>query len=446
MTTPGAPAGPAVSVTTLALLLGGLFGLGGLGSTAMAVVLPQAADALDISLADSSWLISLYALTMAIGTPIYGRLVDMYGVRAPLLSGVVLMSTGALLAAFSHSFAVMVIARLLQGLGTGVGFTLSVAVISTRFVGADRIRGLAVAAGTAAAIGATGPLIGGITEALFTWRGTTALPALGLVLLTLLWRRVAGPGGGSGFDILGALLVSVAAGGVIMLLQSASSGATIAVIGAAAAALAGPLVVRRSHRASDVFLPASVLLNRRLLRVCLVAGVIPAAWFALLVAVPTELGGHGMAPVEVGVVLLPSTIVALAVPRMAPYLTARWGQSRSLSGAAVIATVALLIGAVGVRAEWVALMVVAVAMVSGAFSAGQPTMFAMVADAADPQTRGAAAGFAALVFLTCGSAGSAIVGGMVDVGGIAGGLAVLAVVTSAGVVLSVIEVRARESR
>lgn len=430
-----------MGVTSLALLLGSLFGLGGLGSTAVAVVLPQAAAALDISVAQSSWFISLYVLTMAISTPIYGRLVDMYGVRVPLLSGVILMSAGAIVAALSDSFGLMAAARLLQGLGTGVGITLSVAVINTRFTGADRTRGLGIAAGVAAAIGAAGPLIGGLPESLFSWRGTTALPAFGLVLLALLWRRVSGPGTGSGFDIPGAVLVAAAAAGVILLLQSASSGLTVTVLGAALTVLAVPLVVIRSRRGEHVFLPSTVLMNHRLVRTCLITGTVPAAWFALLVAVPSRLGEHGWEPATVGLVLLPSTVVALAVPRVAPRFIAGIGRVPSLSVAAGVSLAALLVAALGVSVWSPVLMVAAVAMVSGAFSLGQPVLFAIVADLTELGVRGVATGFATLVFLTCGSAGSAVVGGFSALVRVDGGLLILAGLVAVGFVASLLEVR-----
>lgn len=426
-----------VGVVPLALLLGGLFGLGGLGSTAVAVVLPQAAESLDISLADSTWLISLYALAMAVSTPVYGRLVDLFGIRIPLLGGVVLMTAGAVLAATSTSFPVIVVARLLQGLGTGVGPTLSVAVISTRFVGADRARGLGIAAGTAGAVGATGPLIGGLTEAAASWRATTALPALALVILALLWRHVHGAGGGNKFDVPGAILVSVAAAGLIMLLQSPTSGAVVAVAGGLMVTLAAPLVVRRSIRLPQGFLPSSVLLNGALVRTCLVGGTVPAAWFALLVAVPMKLFQQGWSPAQVGLAMLPSAAVAVLVPRYAPAVSLRLGAPRSLVLASSLAALALVVAGVGARLELPAVMVAGVAIVSGAFSIGQPALFSIVGDSSAAEVRGVAMGFATLVFLTCGSAGAAVVGGMSGVLGVAAGLLVLAVACVIGAAVAV---------
>lgn len=436
MTTAVGRQSSATSVVPLAILLGGLFGLGGLGSTAMAVVLPQAAGALDIPVSQSSWLISLYVLTMAVSTPVYGRLVDIVGVRIPLLGGVVLMTVGAVMAATATEFSVMVVARLLQGLGTGVGPTLAVAVIGTRFDDEDRLRGLAIVAGMAGAIGAAGPLLGGYVESVATWRGAAALPAFAMVILVLLWRRVGGAGAGSTFDVVGAVVVAVAAGGLIMLLQSPSSGGMVAAVGAVLVGLGAPLAVRRSLRGPEVFLPASVLLNPRILLTCLVAGTVPASWFALLVVVPTRLGERGWSPLVVGVALLPSALVAALAPRFTPRIARRFGGAGSLTAAATMACASLLLAVWGVHEGVVAAMVASVALVSIAFSLGQPALFAVVGDLAALEVRGVAMGFATLVFLVCGSAGSAIVGGLASVAGVVGGLLVLALLCAGGVLLA----------
>lgn len=424
------------SVVGLALLLGGLFGLGGLGSTALAVVLPQISASLSIPVTQSSWLISLYVLSFAISTPVYGRLVDIVGVRIPLLAGVVLITIGAVLSATADGFYPMAAARLLQGLGTGVGFTLSVAVISTRFEDRERTRGLAIAAGTAASIGAFGPLLGGLVESVATWRGVAALPSFALVILVLLWRRVGGPGVGSTFDVLGAVLVALAAGGVIMLLQSPSSGATVALSGAILMGVGAPLAVRRSRRDPDAFLPAEVLLNRRILVVCLIAGTVPASWFALLVAIPTKLGEREWSPMMVGLALLPGALVAAFAPRFTPAVGRWFGSIGSLRIASVLSCVSVLVAAVSAQTGFVVGMVGSVAVVSIAFGVGQPALFAVVGDLAALEVRGTAVGFATLVFLVCGSAGSAIVGGLSAVTGMVGGLLVLALVCAGGVLLA----------
>jgi hypothetical protein len=61
------------------------------------------------------------------------------------------------------------------------------------------------------------------------------------------------------------------------------------------------------------------------------------------------------------------------------------------------------------------------------------------------EVRGVAMGFATLVFLVCGSSGSAVVGGLADVVGAVGGLLVLGLLCAGGAALAVALPRAPRS-
>ena len=70
----------------VALLVGLLFGLAGLGSSSAAIALPVLAEDLGVSTGVSAWAVSLYALMLAVATAVYGRVSDLVGIRAPLSS------------------------------------------------------------------------------------------------------------------------------------------------------------------------------------------------------------------------------------------------------------------------------------------------------------------------------------------------------------------------
>ena len=101
----------------VAALVGLLFGLAGMGSAAVAVTLPAIAADLDLSTGGVSWVISLYALMLAVATAVYGRVADLAGIRLPLLVGVGLMAGSAVLGALAPSYELLLAARLLQGSG-----------------------------------------------------------------------------------------------------------------------------------------------------------------------------------------------------------------------------------------------------------------------------------------------------------------------------------------
>ena len=410
----------------ISLLVGLLFGLAGMGSSSAAIALPVLADDLGVSTGVSAWAISLYALMLAVATAVYGRVSDLVGIRLPLLVGVGLMTTGALVGSLAPSFPVLLAARIFQGAGAAAVPTLGVAIISFRFRGAIRAGALGRVAGIAAAVSCLGPLAGGSIEALLGWRAVIALPMLGALLVPLLWRFLPTEGSGARLDLLGAALVAGTAAGLVLLVQSPSTGPVVAAVGATLLVLGAPSVALWVRRRPHGFLPMSVIRNAAVVRSALAAAAVPAAWFALLIAVPAVLVGRGWEPWLVGVALLPSAVTGLLAPRIAAPLLTRIGPTLSLVLAAVVAAVALAVAALGASLGSAVLLVVAVVAVTFAFGLGQPAPMAAGGDAVTDDVRGVALGVATLFFLVGGGVGSAVVGGLSEVITMGGALLLLA--------------------
>ena len=425
----------------VSLLLGLLFGLAGMGSSSAAVALPLMGAEFGIDIGAATWAISLYVLFLAVTTAIYGRVSDLVGVRLPLIVGIGLMSTGALVAAVAPTYDVLLVARMFQGAGAAAVPTLGIAVLSGRYDG--EIRGLALGrlAGMAAAVSCLGPLLGGVVEHAFGWRAVMALPILGVLVLPFLWKALTGEGTGASLDILGAVLVAATSGGLVLLVQSPSTGLAVAVVGLLLLVLGAPAVALRVRHRPHGFLPLAVIRNPTVVRSAIAAAAVPAAWFALLIAVPAVLVGEGWAAWEVGLLLVPSAVVALFVPRYAGPLLTRIGGARSLAVAGVVATAALLLAALGVALVSPVLLGGTVILVTVAFGLGQPALSASVGDAVHLDVRGVALGVATLLFLVGGSIGSAVVGGLGGVIGADGSLLVLAALPVLGLGVLLPELR-----
>ena len=310
-----------VGVSTL---VGLLFGLAGMGSAAVAVLPAIGAD-LDVSTGGGAWAISLYALMLAVATPVYGRVSDLVGHPAPLLVGVVPDDAGASRCAGAQ-LRVLLAARIVQGAGAAAVPTLawrSSPPASRRSArGGPRPRRRLRRRRRC-----LGPLAGGAIEGLVGWRAVIALPMLGALMSPLLWRWVPTEGTGARLDLFGAVLVAATAAGVVLLVQSPSTGPVVAVVGAGLAVLGVPAVAAWVRRRPHGFLPVDVIRNPVVVRSALAAGAVPAAWFALLIAVPAVLVGRGWEPWQVGVALIPSAVTGLLAPRLASPLLNRIGPS-----------------------------------------------------------------------------------------------------------------------
>lgn len=417
-------------VGTVSVTLGLLFGLAGTSTSAVTVALPALADSIQVGHATATWLVSGLAVAFAVGTAVHGRLADLVGIRAPLVTGVVLMSSGALGAAASGSFAPMEVARVVQGLGAAAIPVLAAALVSTRWSGAERAVALSTVAGVSAAISALGPIIGGGLEALGGWRLAVALPAVGLLALPVLWRHAPSRGSGGRLDLPGAGFVAMAATGLVLLVQSPSSGVRVALVGAALLAVSVPATWVWSRRHPDGFLPRVVLDTPTVPRAAFTASAVPASWYALLLAVPLVLAARGWSPWTTGLVLVPGAAVGLAVPRLRRALP--WAGHRLLTLAAALAAAALLMAATGAvlaplhTGAGAVLLGAAVALVAAAFGLGQPAMATVVGDAVPESARGVALGVATLVFMVGAGIGAAVIGGLSDLVGVGGALLVLA--------------------
>jgi hypothetical protein len=258
---------------------------------------------------------------------------------------------------------------------------------------------------------------------------------LGLLIVPLLWRALPTEGSGARLDLLGAALVAGTAAGLVLLVQSPSAGFGVATVGAVLLVLGVPSVIVQVRRRPDGFLPISVIRNAVVVRSALAASAIPAAWFALLIAVPAVLVARGWEPWHVGLALVPSAATGLLAPRVAGPLLIRLGATRSLAVSAIIAALSLGVAAGGAALSSATLLVLAVVAVTGAFGLGQPALMAAVGSSVDVGVRGVALGVATLMFLVGGGVGSAVIGGLGSVVGMAWSLLALALLPIVGVLL-----------
>jgi MFS family permease len=401
-------------------------GIAAIGTSGAAVVLPSLADDIGIPTATSAWVISAFSLAYGVAMAVHGRLADLVGLRLPLTVGAVLMAVGALLAASAPTFGVLIVGRLIQGTGGAAIPVLGMAVVSAQYTGGAKARALALATGVSAAGACIGPLVGGALDALFDWRVAIALPAVAVLLVPLIWRRIPHRGTGARLDILGAGLVAASATGVVLLVQSASTGVVVALSGALLLTLGLPGAVLRVRRVPHGFLPLAVVTNQTVVRAALAATAVPVAWFALLVAVPIALSAQGWQPLQIGLALLPSVVCGLLAPRVTGPLLVRLGSARSLIVTAGVASLALGAASLGAGQGIPVLLVLAVMLVTTAFGLCQPAMVAAINAAVPADVRGVALGIAIMTFFVAGGIGSAVIGGFGTIVGTAACLAYLA--------------------
>ncbi len=196
-----------------------------------------------------------------------------------------------------------------------------------------------------------------------------------------------------------------------------------------------PAVRATVRRRPDGFLPVEVIRNSTVVRSAVAASSVPAAWFAMLIALPAVLLSAGWEAWEVGLAMVPSAVGALVVPQVTGPTLNRIGPARALAVSAVVASAARLVATAGAHWTSAPILVVAIILVTFAFGLGQPALSAVVGDAVHQEVRGVALGVSTLLFLIGGSVGSAVVAGISGPLGMPVALLVLAVLPLLGLLV-----------
>ena len=151
--------------------------------------LPEAAHALNASMASMQLTMSVYIMGLAFGQLVYGPLSDRFGRRPVLMAGLVLYAGGGLAAALVPDVHSLIVARLLQALGGCAGLVIGRAIVRDTALPQEAARRMAVMNLMVAVGPGAAPLIGGALASSLGWRSIFfALALLGIVNLLFSWR------------------------------------------------------------------------------------------------------------------------------------------------------------------------------------------------------------------------------------------------------------------
>ena len=181
------------------------------------VALPSVQTSLAIDAAALQWVTNVYLLILGAFLLIGGAAGDRYGLRRVFVAGTALFGLGALASGFADTLAVLIVARIVQGLGAAALVPTSLALLSRYFDKRERGRAIGIWAGASALTTATGPALGGWVVDTFGWPAVFLMvPPIALLALSLaLWRvpvdtsREAGPLDYAGAALLAGALVAL---------------------------------------------------------------------------------------------------------------------------------------------------------------------------------------------------------------------------------------------
>ncbi|GAB3902730.1 hypothetical protein GCM10027612_68290 [Microbispora bryophytorum subsp. camponoti] len=145
------------------MILGSI--LNPINSSMLAVALVPIGHWFHASPAHTAWLVTGLYLATAVGQPVIGRLVDTFGPRPLYLTGTTLVGVAGLLGVLAPSLGVLIVSRVLLGIGTSAAYPASMFLLRAE---ADRT-GMRSPSGILAAlsisnqvIAVIGPTLGGL--------------------------------------------------------------------------------------------------------------------------------------------------------------------------------------------------------------------------------------------------------------------------------------------
>ena len=226
--------------------------------TIVQVALPSIGRELGVSINGLQWVVTGYGLTWAGFLMLSGRMGDIYGHKTLFIIGVLLFSLASLTGGLAHSEIVLIVARVLQGLGAAMASATGLSILVATFPeGKERNRVLGVIAAASGSGFAAGMILGGVITTTFGWRWVFDINVpIGLVVSLLsikyisstIHRRACEH---KHFDIFGAISVTT---GLMLLVYSLNVAQNIGI---------GSLLTLELLLSSSVVLAAFLLIEYR---------------------------------------------------------------------------------------------------------------------------------------------------------------------------------------
>ena len=306
-----------------------------LDATIVNIALPSAQQALQFSSASRQWIITAYALSFGSLLLLGGRVGDLFGRKWAFIVGLGGFAVASAVGGLAQSFAMLVVARAVQGAFGALLAPAALSLLSTTFSDpGERSKAFGIYGAIAGGGGAVGLLLGGVLTEYLSWRWCLyvnvgfAIPAA-IGGLTLFQSRLTTSR--TKLDIPGTL---TAVGGLLALVYALnnaqtngwSAAVTLGLLAAGAVLLTGFVLTERYS--AHPLLPLRVVLDRNRGGAFAAVGLTGAGMFGVFLFLTYYLQRTlGYSPVQTGLAFLPmigalvltSTATSTALlPRVGP--------------------------------------------------------------------------------------------------------------------------------
>ena len=350
-----------------------------LAASDLSVALPTIAKDLGGSMTTLQWAVTGFSLATGAFVATGGRLADVFGRRSFLELGLIIFSAASVVCAMAPHTGVLIVGRVLMGVGAALILPATLAIIPVEFSGREQVTAFSVWMGVAGAGQALGPMVGGgLTQALgWTWIFWVSIPicVAALLVLRATTAESRDPNARHSIDVFGLATLSL---GLVALLYALNEGPEK---GWGSAVILGSTVLGVALLVTCLVIERHIhnpLIDLKLFRRHSFDGALVDNFVYNI-----TLGGtmyvlalyfenvRGYNPFDAGLLLLPSTIAMLALLPVGARVGMRRGPRWPLAvGTAIMGLGTLTLGFVGSQTiyVWIALGLVVQAVGIGLFS------------------------------------------------------------------------------
>ncbi|MEO7369989.1 MAG: DHA2 family efflux MFS transporter permease subunit [Ilumatobacteraceae bacterium] len=333
-----------------------------LDATVVNVALPHIGKDFDASISSLQWVLTGYLVALASLILLGGALGDRFGRRKIFIVGTVWFALASLLCGAAPNIEVLVLARVLQGVGGALLTPGSLAILQASFRESDRAAAVGAWSGLGGVAGAIGPFVGGglVDGPGWRWAFLINVPvaAIAIACARSAIPETRDPATDRSLDFAGAALAVVGlAVSTWALTEAGPRGWTdpavlVAIVIASAAVVA---FVRRMLHTNDPLVPPALFRDRTFtvvnLQTVLLYGALGVSFF--LVSYELQVA-TGWSALKAGVALLPATGLMLLLSSSSGALAQRIGPRLQLTvGPLLAAGGLLLLTRVGESTSWV---------------------------------------------------------------------------------------------
>ncbi|ASG78763.1 MULTISPECIES: MDR family MFS transporter [Lactiplantibacillus] len=284
-----------------------------------------------------NWVFSIYLLTNAMMTPIYGKLTDLVGRKPVMQAGLIIFIIGSMMSGLSNSMPVLIFWRAIQGIGAGALMPVSMTIIADIYSFERRAKVLGFNSSAWGIASVLAPLIGGLIVDKLSWHWIFFINVpVGLITLFLFQFYLREPKRHNDvkIDYLGSwwlMLFLLCLMLSFQLLGNATISWTAVIAAWVISALSLWLFIRRESRTDEPVISMDLFKNRTFVIQNAVAALVSGFLMAVEVYIPTWTQGILGVPASLaGFAVTPSSLMWIVGSFVTGRLLAKWAPRRIL--------------------------------------------------------------------------------------------------------------------